>query len=126
MKDRSKYLDQHAGILYFRRFKKRWGVLPAKGSSEYNDAWDRFLLESERYRNKSPAPVEPAPSQPAAKKVGTVAYFIQKFLASEYFVSQHGKAPKYAPGTIINYRAVLERMACDTMTGQKEQSAMPS
>jgi len=122
MKNRSKYLDLKDGTLYFRRFKKRYGMLPGKrGSPEFNDAWDRYFAQSERDRAGRQAPQEPsAPSQPAEKKIGTVAYFIRKFLASEFFVSHHGKAPKYASGTIINYKAVLERMALDALPGQKE------
>ena len=49
--------------------------------------------------------------------IASVEWFIQKFLASEFFVGQHGKAAIFAPGTQRNYRPVLERMCLDTMKG---------
>lgn len=110
---RIKYLDEVAGYIYFRRHGKRWGVLPQpKGSPEFWSVYNKFLAETER----TPAPPA-ARAARAATAIGSVEWVIQKFLASEYFVSMHDKRPLFTAGTQANYRPVLERMCRETIKG---------
>lgn len=109
---RSKYLDHTHGLIYFRRHGKRWGLLPPPiGGTAFNMEYDRLLAETDR---KPRVSVEP---QRKSAAIGSVAWVIGKFLASEYFVSMHDKRPLFTAGTQANYRPVLERMCLDTIKG---------
>jgi hypothetical protein len=105
---------------YFRLNGKRIALPGAKGSAEFDAAYDTLFAEAQRTKaaRKQESKQRTEQRERNAKGgVASVEWFIQKFLASEFFVSQHGKAPIFAPGTQRNYRPVLERMCLDTMKG---------
>ena len=103
MADRTKYLDRAKdGRIYFRINGKRRRLPDEEGSPEFNAAYDTLIagaltLKPPR-REKRPRPDTP----------GTIGWFVEKYLASDYFVGRDGREPKFSAGTQLNYRPVLE------------------
>ena len=120
MGKRYKYLDETLGYIYFRLNGKRIALPGEKGSVEFDLAYDKLFAEAQRTKaaRKQESKRRTEQRERDAKGgIASVEWFIRKFLASEYFVGQHGKAAIFAPGTQRNYRPVLERMACGTVAG---------
>src|SRR5262249_25334047 len=80
-------------------------------------AYDKLFAKAQRTKAARKGKSKQRTEQRERATKGGVEWFIQKFLASEFFVGQHGKAAIFAPGTQKNYRPVLERMCLDTMKG---------
>jgi hypothetical protein len=102
------------GYFYFRFNGKRTELPGAKGSPEFDAAYDRLFAEAQRSKA---ARKQRTDQRNAQGGVASIEWFIQKFFLSEYFVGQHGRAPLFASGTQKNYRPVLERMCLDTVKG---------
>ena len=120
MKKHYKYLDETLGYIYFRLNGKRIALPGTKGSPEFDAAYDKLFAEAQRtkaVRQQESKRRTEQRERNAKGGVASVEWFIQKFLASEFFVGQHDKAAIFAPGTQRNYRPVLERMCLDTMRG---------
>jgi integrase len=109
---RTKYLYRKPGYLYFRHPKtKKLTPLPSDESSrEFTEQYDALIAAlaaqelpprdgAERHkRNRDDGNISYAPP--------TLGWFIEKYLASDYFNSQSKKA--YAEGTRYNYRKHLD------------------
>jgi integrase len=116
MKDRSKYLNRVNGHIYFRANGERARLPGAEGSPEFNAAYDRLFAQAQRDKRER----HQARKRDARDGVGTIEWFIKKYLASEYFVGRDGKLPKFAPGTQVNYRAGLQAMCVDVLAGMQQ------
>jgi hypothetical protein len=116
MKDRSKYLNRVNGHIYFRANGKRARLPGAEGSPEFNAAYDRLFAQAQRDKRER----HQARKRDSRDGVGTIEWFIKKYLASEYFVGRDGKLPKLAAGTQVNYRAGLQAMCVDVLAGMKQ------
>jgi integrase len=102
MVERSKYLDRAKdGRIYFRINGRRHRLPGAEGSPEWNAAYDALLAGAMMPRPKRAK--RPAPNAP-----GTIGWFIEQYLASDWFVGRDGRKPKFSSGTQLNYRPVLE------------------
>jgi integrase len=102
MTERTKYLDRTKdGRTYFRILGKRQRLPGEEGSPEWNAAYDALLAGALLPKPKRAA--RPAPEAP-----GAIGWFIERYLASDYFIGRDGRAPKFKPGTQLNYRPVLE------------------
>jgi integrase len=101
MTDRSKYLDRIGGRIYFRINGKRQRLPDDETSPEYAAAYDALLAG--RLAPKLRRQVRPAPDG-----VGSIGWFIEKYLASDFFVGRDGRVPEFSAGTRLNYRPVLE------------------
>jgi integrase len=101
MVDRTKYLDRADGRIYFRINGKRQRVLGDEGSAEFNAAYDALIAG--RLAPKPRREIRQAPNGP-----GSIGWFIEKYLASDYFIGRDGRAPKFSAGTQLNYRPALE------------------
>ena len=94
MVDRTKYLDRAKdGRIYFRINGKRWRLPDEEGSPEFNAAYDTLIagpltLKPPR-REKRPRPDTP----------GTIGWFVEKYLASDYFVGRDGREPPPPPSS---------------------------
>jgi hypothetical protein len=102
MTDRTKYLDRAGGRIYFRTYGKRRRLPDDETSPQFAAAYDALMagaltLKPPR-REKRPKPDTP----------GTIGWFTEKYLASDYFVGRDGRDPKFSAGTQLNYRPVLE------------------
>lgn len=116
--NRTKYLDRAHGHVYFRVKRKRLGRLPgAEGSSEFNAAYDAFLAQTRDLKTQHRASVRELRLQrrdPSDVRVASIEWFIEKYLASDFFVSRNGRDAKFSRGTQINYRAGLEDLRTKT------------
>jgi integrase len=54
------------------------------------------------------APKPPREKRRSPSTSGSIGWFIERHLASDYFIARDGRVPKFAPGTQLNYRPVLE------------------
>jgi integrase len=95
--DRTKYLDRINGRTYLRRGRKRYR-LPDEGTPEFDAAYDAAMgclaRKSRQPTNRGHQP-------------GTIAWFVEKYLASDWFVGRDGRAPTFSKGTQLNYRPAL-------------------
>jgi integrase len=101
MGDRTKYLDRRGGRIYGRINGRRQRLPDDETSPEFNAAYDAFIagaLMPKPQRTKRPAPNAP----------GSIGWFIERYLASDYFIGRDGRQPRFAAGTQLNYRPVLE------------------
>jgi integrase len=101
MGDRTKYLDRRGGRIYFRINGRRERLPDDEASPEFAAAYDALLagaLMPKPQRTRRPAPNAP----------GTIGWFIEHYLASDYFIGRDGRQPRFAAGTQLNYRPVLE------------------
>src|SRR5689334_22281416 len=102
MGDRTKYLDRAKdGRIYFRIHGKRERLQDDETSPEFAAAYDALIAG--RMAPKPPREKRRTPDMPRS-----IGCFIKKCLASDYFVSRDGRAPKFKAGTQLNYRPVLE------------------
>src|SRR5689334_1347505 len=102
MVDRTKYLDRSKdGRIYFRIKGKRERLPHDETSPEFVAAYDALLAGALMPKPKRTA-------RPAPNASGTVGWFIEQYLASDYFVGRDGRKPKFSVGTQLNYRPVLE------------------
>ncbi len=102
MVERTKYLDRAKdGRIYFRVNDNRQRLPDDETSPEFAAAYDALLAGA--LMPKPKRAVRPAPNAP-----GTIGWFIERYLASDYFVGRDGREPKFKPGTQMNYRPVLE------------------
>ena len=98
MTDRSKYLDRIGGRIYFRIHGKRQRLPDDATSLEFAVAYDALVAGRDRPREKRRSP----------NTSGSIGWFIERYLASDYFIARDGRVPKFAPGTQLNYRPVLK------------------
>src|ERR1044071_4432893 len=102
MVERTKYLDRAKdGRIYFRIHGKRQRLPDDEESPEFATAYDALLA----------CALIPKPRRavrPAANAAGSIGWFIEQYLASDYFVGRDGRKPKFSSGTQLNYRPVLE------------------
>ena len=101
MTDRTKYLDRINGRIYFRINGKRQRLPDNEASAEFAAAYDALIAG--RMAPKPPREKRRSPDTP-----GSIGWFIEKYLASDFFVGRDGRAPEFSPGTQINYRPGLE------------------
>ena len=105
MTHRTKYLDRIAGRIYFRINGKRQRLPDDETSPEFATAYDALIAG--RMAPKPPREKRRTPDTPAS-----IGWFIERYLASDYFIARDGRAPKFSPGTQLNYRPVLESIRC--------------
>ena len=102
MVERTRYLDRTKdGRIYFRINGKREPLPRDENSPEFAAAYDAFVAGALMPKPKRAA--RPAPNAP-----GSIGWFIQQYLASDWFVSRDGRKPKFSAGTQLNYRPALE------------------
>jgi len=121
-----RYLDRtKGGQIYFRVNGKRIERLPdGEASSEFAAAYARLLADFNAGKLFGGAPAKPG--RPRGSRIAitgveqiggalrfkppTIGWFIEQFLASDYFKAPGTTADTYAAGTQINYRAALDLM----------------
>ena len=102
MVDRTKYLDRaKGGRIYFRTYGKRQRLPGEEGYPEFNAAYDALIAGALTLK-------PPHEKRPKLNTPGTIGWFTEKYLASDYFVGRDGRKPRFSPGTQLNYRPVLE------------------
>src|SRR5262249_51186798 len=101
MTDRTKYLDRAGDRIYFRINGKRQRLPGEEGSPEWNAAYDTLAAGAL-------VPKPKRAGRPAPNATASIGWFIEKYLASDYFLGRDGRKPKFTPGTQSNYRPVLE------------------
>jgi predicted DNA-binding transcriptional regulator AlpA len=129
MKKHYKYLDETSGYIYFRLNGKRIALPGQKGSAEFDAEYDRLFAEAQRKKGARAQEGKQRTEQRERNSKGGVAsveWFIQKFLASEFFVGQHGKAAIFAPGTQKNYRLFWSACALTPWGAWLRRSVRPS
>ena len=77
------------------------GCLTMRDSPEFDAAYDALIAGRM-------APKAPREKRSRADTSGSIGWFIEKFLASDYFVGRDGRKPRYSLGTQLNYRPALE------------------
>ena len=101
MTARTKYLDGAGGRIYFRIHGKRQRLPDNEDSPEFDAAYDALIAGRM-------TPKAPREKRSRADRSGSIGWFIEKFLASDYFVGRDGRKPRYSLGTQLNYRPALE------------------
>jgi integrase len=99
--DRTKYLDRALGRIYFRINGKRQRLPDDENSPEFAAAYEALVAGRM-------APKPRREIRQAANTPGSIGWFIEKYLASDHFVTRGGRNPKFSPRTQLNYRPVLE------------------
>jgi integrase len=103
MVDRTKYLDRAKdGRIYFRICGKRQRLPDDENSPEFAAAYDALVAGALTLRPPRRAK-NPTPNAP-----GSIGWFVERYLASEWFVGRDSRKPKFSAGTQLNYRPVLE------------------
>jgi integrase len=104
--ERTKYLDRaKTGQIYFRINGKRIERLPDdEASPEFAAAYGRLMAAHDRGELFGGTPRRAR----QGSMVGSIEWFVQRYLESKFFVGKDGREPLFSAGSQLKYRPALD------------------